>query len=605
MREWEPAAFWGLLLTGAAVAIVPLWVVDVLPLQDLPGHLATARVMHDYGQPGSAFNDLYFLPRWLLPNAVFFYLVDLLAHLMPIDVGAKVVFSVYAALVPMSLAAFFRALGHSRWLGLFGLWFVYTDLMGFGFASFVLGTPALFFFLAAAHRHALQPTLRRDVGQALWFVGLYLIHAQIFLVAGLYTVVILLLDWQGPRALARRVLPYAVGSVPFIAWALRFFVFAPKRTEAEVTFGGLQSELGFAWSSPAKLVAELSRKPIIGFDSYVDELAVLFLGLMLLAVLWSRREPQPGDASGPGALPGLRRYTVEILTLVTVAGFVLLPLHMKGQAIISTRLIPFAWMMLPAWGRMPRGPFWGVVVAWGLTVGSIGFHIAVAQEFRKYEAQELGDFRGLMDTLHPGDRLAYLRPDRAHRIVDRGASWYLDSYHMVWNGGLNRMPFHVIFPHHTVVLPDRSPPRVDERRIRRFAHDKSSRWYTHVLVYSDETPRFGAGARNLELLGQSGRLWLYAYTPPAPEEPVVHEVDEPLGPEPEGAGEGEGIERPLAQPSGPVLPSDDEATDGRGPRPRAPDLGPRPPGPSEGVPMLHGPLPSQQPRLRDTGARPH
>ena len=505
----EPLCYWVTVILASFWAALPLWSVDFIPIQDLPGHLATVRVWGELGDPESVFFGRYFHPEWLLPNALFFYAVRLLSVLLEINIAAKVVLSAYVFLLPVSMGAFFRSCGGSRWLGLMGLWLVYNDLFAHGFVSFVLGIPLLFFFLVHAQAYVKEPSRRKGATVALFLVVCFLCHAQIFLQACFFGLVLILLSWEGWRMLGVRALPFVLGSIPFLAWFFRFFVYPPSGGVAEVTFGGLESELGFKWADPERLVSQLLNNSMMRFDSQADEAALLLMILSLLLLLWSRRGPAE-PTEGQKRPSGMRAYTVECLTVAALAGYMLLPLHMKGQAEISSRFLPFVLMLLPGWGAIPRKKVAAIGVMLVVLLGSAVFHKNVKNHFVDYEGQEMGDIRGMMALLDETDRLAYLRPDRKHRIVKRGASWYLDSYHMVLNGGLNRMPFHVIYPHHTVVFPQAAPPRVHEVKIHHFPGSNRSKWYTHVLVYSKGKPNFRGRDRNrMSLLAHTGSLWLY------------------------------------------------------------------------------------------------
>ncbi len=509
LREWDDALFWAALVAALLLCLVPLWSVDIVPLQDWPGHLATARVLRDMADPASPYHAMYFRPAWPLPNAIFFYATAWLGHLMPIDVAGKVVLTASLVALPVAAAWLMRALGLSRWLGLASCWFVYNDMVGYGFAAFVTGMPLLLVAAGLLWRQATEPSRGRGVRLAGVFALLFFFHAQVFLMGGLLAVVLaaLCLSSGVPdrrRRLVGIALPVTVGSVPFLAWFLRFFAFPPRRELAEITFGGLRTGPGFRWASASQLLDELRHGLVLGLHGHADEVAVLCIAGTLLVLLWRRRAPALPDA--PGAL----RWVVEAWTTVLFLGFVFLPLHMRGQALISSRLLLPAVLLMMAWGRPPRALWGRVLLALGILAGTGWYEAHLAQAFARYDREELGAFRQLLAALGPADRLAYLRPDRAHRIVERGASWYLDSYHMVFNGGIARMPFHVIYPHHTVVRPGFEPPRVPERSPAQFLRSRAARWYTHVLVYSKRKPSFGPGAKTLELLGHTGHLWLYA-----------------------------------------------------------------------------------------------
>ncbi|NUN12543.1 MAG: hypothetical protein HUU55_02775 [Myxococcales bacterium] len=512
-KSSDNVAYWTLMFAGGLVATIPLWVVEFVPLQDLPGHLATVRVLLDLDQ--SPFAETYFRPDWLLPNAVYFYLVKWLSYLLPIGIASKLVLSVYCLTLAPSLGALFQSCGRSRWLGLVGLLYVYNDPMSYGFVSFATGIPPMLFTIAIANRHAAHPTPKQGFLLAGLLAVLFLFHAQIFLQACLFGLVLAFLSFDGWKVAWQRIWPIALGSLPFLAWFLRFFVFPQTSARADVTFGGLASETGFRWASPAKLLEEMRNNILISFNAETDELLMLIVLAVTLVLLASRRRRQVVTIGKEVFSAHNRRtFVIEALTFVALLGFVALPLHMKGQALISSRLIPFAAMFLAGWGSLPRNRVLRVLVVATILVTSVWFHLSVAQHFRRYVRYEMGDFQTLMSKLDQNDRLAYLRPERSHRWVDSGASWYLDSYHIVLNGGLSRMPFHVIYPHHTVVYPTKSLPRVNEVRIQQFPASLESRAYTHVLVYSIERPAFGPKNKWVQMVMHTGNLWLYRIVHP-------------------------------------------------------------------------------------------
>lgn len=525
-KSTENIAYWVLMFAGGLVATIPLWVVEWIPLQDLPGHLATVRVLADMDQP--PFADTYFRPDWLLPNAVYFYLVLWLSYLVPIGIASKLVLSAYCLSLAPALGALFQSCGRSRWLGLIGLLYIYNDPMSYGFVSFAISIPPLLFTIAIANRHAAHPTPKLGFFLAGLLVVLFLFHAQIYLQACMFGLVLIFLSFDGYRVLWQRVWPFVLGSLLFFAWFLRFFVFPPTYSRADVTFGGLASETGFRWASPAKLLEEMRNNILISFNAETDELLMLIVLAITLVLLASRRR-RSAYTIGRAAFPAHNRrtYAIEALTFAALLGFVALPLHMKGQALISSRLIPFAAMFLAGWGSLPKDRLLRVVVIGTILVTSVWFHLSVAQHFRRYVRYEMGDFKTLMAKLDADDRLAYLRPERAHRWVDSGGSWYLDSYHIVMNGGLSRMPFHVIYPHHTVVFPNKSLPRVNEVRIQQFPASKESRAYTHVLVYSIERPEFGLKNKWLQMVMHTGNLWLYKIIHPEIKPRLPAEQDMP------------------------------------------------------------------------------
>jgi hypothetical protein len=320
--------------------------------------------------------------------------------------------------------------------------------------------------------------------------------------------VVVLLSWEGVRPLLRRVLPYAVGSLPFAAWFLRYFVV--RETKAPVVYEAASEGFGAVWLPFGELVESARMFVVALFPSNLDEVGVALVGGLLVVVLLLavvRPVPRPD-------LPGLRRWTLPILAAVAVAGYFLVPAHMQRQASISFRFVPVAVLLLGLSGGVPRRPALAAALAVGITASAAGFNTQVARELQAWVKTNVGDLEGLLALTEPGKRLGYLRLDRkSYTTLEYRNAWYLDSYYMVFREGLAQMNFHYTYPNHVAYAPHKAPTRTPRRSLRGFFRRDLDEHYDYLLIYAPREPRLGRFEDRLRPLGRSGHLRLYAIEP--------------------------------------------------------------------------------------------
>ena len=214
-----------LVLLAIAAGVAPIWVTRIIPQGDVYQHLAVVEIIHDYHLPGSIYPDYFELPDSFKPNLLYYYVVHWLAYLMPFETASKLLLSVYATLVPLSMLYFLSVFGRPRRLALLASLFVYTGLFRTGFAGYLLSIPLYFFSVAQFYRWAKEPSLRRWVGAFLMASLLFFTHAQMYLMYGLTIGLMALLLWEGPLVVLRRVSAPLGSLVFFVPWFLRYFVF--------------------------------------------------------------------------------------------------------------------------------------------------------------------------------------------------------------------------------------------------------------------------------------------------------------------------------------------------------------------------------------------
>ncbi|GMV40765.1 MAG: hypothetical protein AMXMBFR64_24810 [Myxococcales bacterium] len=508
-RATTPPLLWILLAVGTLAAVTPLWVVDVLPFQDLPGHLATARVLHDLRAGSELYARVYVQAPAPLPNTLVFALMDWLAGLMPLHVAATVTLTAASVALPLSSLALARTFGRSPWLALFSLFLVFNYPLGRGFLAYATGIPVLLLAIAAAHQDAVRPSWSRLVTLAGLIALGFFAHAQIYLMIMLCGGVVVVLSWGGWRAFLRRLAPYALGSVPFAIWFWRTFV--ARVGQAPISYSAASDGFGARWTPLGDLIVSARQFVIAIFPSRADEVTLAGMAVLLAVLLGVQVAHRRTGGRTVQALPGYRPWTLPILTVVMFVSYVVVPAHMKGQASISYRFLPVAVLLLSLCGDMPRRAWVAAALATAITAGAAGWSAQVARELQSYVATNVGDIRGLMDLAQPGRRLAYLRLDtRSYTQLEWRTAWYLDSWYMVFRHGLVQMNFHYTYPNHVAYAPGREPPRTPRSDPEAFFRRGLDQYYDYLLIYGPAHVDFGAFATRLRLLGRSGRLTLYA-----------------------------------------------------------------------------------------------
>lgn len=213
----EPYRWWLAVALSLAVWYAhPLWSARILPLHDLPNHLARITALHYLGDPRWNLSPYYARSLALVPYLGHFYLVHLLTYVFRSVITANLVFmTAYIVATPLCGLAFARATGRSPWLALLLLPLAVSIFFQWGFVAFCAGVMLLLPALAALYRLLDEPGRRRAVAVGLWCATLYLFHIVPWAAFGLYAIVLLAIDlgqrrWRGPLWAAAAMTPSLV-----------------------------------------------------------------------------------------------------------------------------------------------------------------------------------------------------------------------------------------------------------------------------------------------------------------------------------------------------------------------------------------------------------
>ena len=498
-----------LFVIGFVAESIPIWVTEILPQGDIYQHLAIVEVIHDYDAPDSVYSDFFELPDSIKPNLAYYYVVDWLGYLMPLEVANKLFLNLYVLLLPLSLLWFLTTFGRPRRLALFGYLFIYSGLFRTGFAGYLVSIPLYFFGIAEFYRWSVKPTLRRGVANGLLASLLFFTHAQMYLLYMLTVAYMGLFLWRpgGLRRYVQRLLAPATSLAFFLPWFLSYFIFWKAKTDV-MGLAGPEEGFGATWHTPEVLFSRLFMYLQGYFRDTGDEYVMLgILFLMLIGfVLRGHREASPvaGESSEP-ELPWTHRYLPEMVSLLLAVSIFALPVHIKNQAVISTRHIPlFAISAIPwlGWFRRRRASavFAGLVIA--LAVAQSAY---TARRFLDYE-RELDDYKGLFSEMRPWSRLWKVSGgDLSSNIAHGNVYWHLHYNFMLWKGGITDVQFAQYVTCPVRYKPDAVPPYLADEP------HKTNEWqfYDYFLVQKSQKSRVHGLLRWLKVIGENHYWILY------------------------------------------------------------------------------------------------
>lgn len=137
MHRW----YWIAFAACAAAAIVPLCVTGVLPMTDLPSHMAQIAIWKHYTDPCFGFSRLFAF-NWATPYLLGYVLMRILAIPFTVSVAAKITVAVGIVAMPLAMRVLLsRGPGDTVWLSLLGFPLAFGYSFYWGFLNFWIAIP--------------------------------------------------------------------------------------------------------------------------------------------------------------------------------------------------------------------------------------------------------------------------------------------------------------------------------------------------------------------------------------------------------------------------------------------------------------------------------
>ena len=458
----------------ALLATAPAWIVPHPPLQDLPVHLATLRLIHSIDDPAFGFSSVY-RTDLLGTEYLLYYLVGHgLAYALGVKLANVAAMSLYLGGLPLAMRALLRALGRDPRLSLLVVPLTVNVMFCFGLLPFVFGFPLMLLGFASAVRHYRQPTLAS--GAALGALTVLCFYAHVLPFAILGAGCLALFPWAAPRRWPVAAAPSALGLGLVAWWVLR----SPAGGNA---LASLRKNRPFAPLGQA--LRELPRWSTDIFRDLSDEwlmAALLVLVVVALGFALADRKNRPAPLPrGWGLIP--LGCLVAYLSLGDMLGIV----WMFGQRFA----VPAILTAIPLL-RFPRGRR-GQIATAAAAVLAVASTVNVCWHFREFERREASVIGEAIAAMQPRKRVAGLIFDQRSEVMAElfAPCLHFVSYYQVEKGGVVQFAY-TGFPHWPAqYLPGQFPPPGKLPRLRwewipeRVPLAELFPWYDYVLTRGD------------------------------------------------------------------------------------------------------------------------
>jgi hypothetical protein len=463
----RPSTWLYLLVAFAATA--PAWIVKHPPLQDLPFHLATIRLVHDYANPHYGFARAFEVDLIHTQYVLYYVVGSMLAYLVGVFQANVALMCAYLGGTVLALRELCLALKKDERLCLFVVPLLVNPMFMMGLLPFIVGIPLMFWALALSVRYFEEPTRNRGIVLGGVAVALFYLHILPFALFGLGFAA--MFPWDRPREWIRAGAPVVPGLLVAIWWIFG----SASGGEALNAVGSKQGATPF--TNPQ---ASFTQWSIDVFNDASDE--QIFFGLVLLAILCA------------GLAQGERDRTRKIArgyVVVPIACFVLyltMGDNLGSVWLFSQRFPILALMTAIPLLRLPTG-MRGVFAATALAALGSASIANTCQHFIQFEKQEVGNIDDAVRAMEPAKRVAGLIYDRGSSIVHYAPFLHFVSYYQLEKGGVVEFSYASWGPHWPIRFkPGQFPPPGGPLRKRwewtpeQVTIDELMQYYDYVLT---------------------------------------------------------------------------------------------------------------------------
>lgn len=515
---WLAAGLW----VAVIASMVPLWLADLLPFQDLPQHLAAVRTIHSLDDPFYGLSKYHVVDLARTQYLSWYLALDWLTYLMPLETANRVVLSAYVAAVPLSVFALLRAVGRDPAACLLAAPLAFNVYLYMGFGNYVMALPMVLWGLALLVRLLDSWHPRRALGLALLVVVIFYTHVQALLMyLGLAAIVVFVRapglhprHWWRP---ASHVLP----TLGLLGWWMSQSLILASGADWTAGHGGRNTTDTKVRFDPLMARLEATPKQLLDvFTDDKDELLLLSWAALMIVVLllgW-RRGQAATNAPTPAKRPNWRAILRARLPLVLVCAsavvYVLSPISYKWIWPISHRLVPLvALLAVVAVGfvTMPGRRTLLIIPATALAIAASMTHVDHIKRFNK----EAGPILEVVRAADPGKRLVGLMFDRDSAVINRSPYLHFAQYYVVERGGMANFSF-ANMPQSPVVYPTvDGPPTLRARwewLPHLFNYTGDGRYYDYYLIRGHSGRArsvFGGHVDEVDLVLSKGPWHLY------------------------------------------------------------------------------------------------
>lgn len=390
--------YWIAFAACAIAATLPLAVTEVLPMSDLPEHMAQVALWKHLGDACHGYGEIFQL-NFATPYLLGYALMRLFASVMTVHLATKLTVWLSIILMPLSMRALLRRTGADEWLSLLGFLLAYGYVFYWGFLNFALAVPLAIFYLALLYD-------RRVAAASVLALCVLGSHALMFLFAAGVTLLV-----AGVRRAPRLLLPLVMPSILFAAFVVRL------RQAEEAAHGFIT----WSKSAPPRLV----DLPSLLFANAWEPLGVLLLLAIAVAVLI--------------AWPRVTRDAARWAPFALAAAlYFFAPLGAFGTAYLYPR---FAVLLSIGALFLLETPRRAATVSRAIIVALVVVWMAVlAGRFHRF-GKEAAGYLSLIDAIPPNRRLVHFNVEPFSEHVPGPVYWHFGALYQVRRGGLSAWSF--------------------------------------------------------------------------------------------------------------------------------------------------------------------
>jgi hypothetical protein len=404
-----------------------MWLYRWLPIQDLPQHLASLRVVHEVHTGGPA-SETYAVDLRQTQYLLFYVVGDLLAYFFDIRTAALLLFTAYMLGTVAAMHTLLRSLGRDPRLALLTVPLLTNSQFLLGLIQFLLGVPLMLWGWSLAIDYS--RAWRRNDAVLLAVIAALTFYAHVVPFGVLVMGLAILAPWRSPRALARYALPLSPAGLLVAQWLL--FTRAGDFVRNAVTSGAENKDF---WPFAQSFHEMYS----IAFNTYPDSADEMLFAYALLA----------------GAILTVLACAPRRRTFVSTARWLLVPLacavfYFRSEGTngflghIRDRFALIAvFALIPAM-RAPRGlcgalGTCAMVVIALMTAETWSWHLSRFQV-------ECGDLDGALAHIPPSKHVAGLIFSSESHFFEENPFLHYGAYYFVDKGGSANFSF-AGYPH--------------------------------------------------------------------------------------------------------------------------------------------------------------
>jgi hypothetical protein len=277
----------GLFLAVVLLLLVPVALVEYVPMVDLPGHLARVHILRNYDQVPQ-FRETYALTGKLIPNLVLDLILVPLTHVVSLYQASRIFVALGMAVFALGCWTVSQSVyGRITPLAVLALFLQYNSTFFFGFVAFQFSVGLMLLTLGLWYRWRAQWSMGRLGVLMVLGVLIYLSHLGGYMYLGIALGWLTLRIWIAEKRIS---LASLAGLLPLLPPLLIYLSAGTVRGQAnEIVFSNLSQK------------ALHAGMLLIGYDRRVDALVAVLLMAAAAAVFWYgkvRLQPEMGSLGG-------------------------------------------------------------------------------------------------------------------------------------------------------------------------------------------------------------------------------------------------------------------------------------------------------------------